>query len=228
MKPRLLAGPLILLLWQTAPVSVQYDSIGRYRLSFGYGAGQYEYRSLDCSGNVVSSRPVDYHTAGAQLDVWPSDRWRLSGFGGYLSDSPYGGFLLANEDQKVGIGAGIVRIPNGVGDWGSEGPSLYLRLGSIDNLHFRADVLSPSPVFGTTGWLRLGLGFNQGHLRGVGGLFGLGVGPYSDESHLGGPFGELWIPVNNAFDLTLHGAWRPSASYADWSWGIGGRYSFGR
>lgn len=39
MSPRLLRGPLLLFLWQAAPVGVQADSAGRYRLTMGGARG---------------------------------------------------------------------------------------------------------------------------------------------------------------------------------------------
>ena len=231
MQLNILRGPLLLLVWQVAPVEVQPDSNGRYRVSFGYGRGQYEARQLNCAGNVVSARPVGFQASGAQVDAWPTTRIRFSAFGGVLSmdrgryDGPFGGLLIAAEGQHVGIGAGPVHVS---GSDSFTGPSLYLRLGNIDRPHFRFDVLPPSPTFGTTGWGRVGIGFNQGHLRGASGFAGFSITPYSDESHVGGVFGEVLIPAGTRFDLAVRGAWRPSAQYADWGAALGARYSFGR
>ena len=155
MQLNILRGPLLLLVWQVAPVEVQPDSNGRYRVSFGYGRGQYEARQLNCAGNVVSARPVGFQASGAQVDAWPTTRIRFSAFGGVLSmdrgryDGPFGGLLIAAEGQHVGIGAGPVHVS---GSDSFTGPSLYLRLGNIDRPHFRFDVLPPSPTFGTTGY----------------------------------------------------------------------------
>jgi len=234
MRPTLLGGPLLILLWQVAPVQVQPDSTGRYRVSLGFGTGQFEERSLNCAGDVVSARPVDFRSGGAQLDVWPTDWVRVSAFGGALSSpsgetfdfaGPFGGAVVAVERRTVGIGAGVAQIS---GDDGITAPSGYLRLGNIDLAHFRFDFLAPSPTFGTTGIIRMGVGFNQGHLRGLSGFLGLGVGLYSDESHTGGLFGEFSIPAGRQFDIALRGAWRPSYQYADWGTSIGGRYIWGR
>ena len=219
---------LLLVVWQAAPIQVEPDSNGPYRVTFGYGGGQYESRELSCSGDVLSAQLVDFRSTGVQFDAWPDRRFRLTAFGGVHSDDadydgPFGGVQIAAEGQKVGFGLGATRVPG----QGPSGPSLYLRLGNIDRPHFRMDFLQPSPTLGTTGWARIGVGFNQGHLRGVGGFFGFGVGPYSDQSHVGGPFGEVLVPVGHRFDLAAWGSWRASEQFGDWGLGLGGRYSLG-
>lgn len=231
MRSSILHAPLLLLVWQTAPVGVQPDSAGRYRFSVGYGAGQYESRTLNCAGDVVSASPVEFQTYGAQIDAWATPEFRVSGFGGMLAmdagkyDGPYGGLVIAAEGQSIGVGAGPV-VVSGVD--GFVAPSVYLRFGNIDEVHFRTETFPPSATFGSTGWLRAGLGYNQGHLRRPSAFFGFNMGPYSDESHVGGAFGELLVPVTGNFDLTFGGSWRPSAQYADWGLGAGMRIRAGR
>jgi len=232
MSPRLLRGPLLLLLWQATAVGVQADSAGRYRLTVGVGAGQWEERSLGCSGEVLSADPLEYRYAGAQLDAWPSTNARLSLTAGALSypdarTFPVVGGVVAAEWQRFGLGAGVMTA-----EWADDPsgilPSLYLRAGNRDRLHFRVDVYAPSATMPTTDVGRIGLGFNQGLLRGAAGFVGLGIGPFSDESHLGGPFGEVAIPLSRGLDLSASASWRPSAQYADWGLSLGGRHSFGR
>lgn len=231
MRSNLLHAPLLLLLWQVAPVDVQPDSSGRYRVSLGYGGGQYEARQLNCAGDVVSARPVGFRSSGVHVEAWPATRLRLAGFGGVLAmeagdyDGPYVGALIAAEAQHVGFGAGPVLVS---GTDGFVGPSLYLRLGSMDQPHVRFDALPPSPTFGATGWGRVGIGFNLGHRSGASGFAGFSVGPYSDESHVGGLFGETFVPLSQHLDVALRGAWRPSAEYADWGAALGVRYRAGR
>src|SRR5262245_21075072 len=123
MKTGIATGPLLLLLWQVAPYGSSRDSTGRVRLSLGYGSGQYESRQVDCNGDVRFSRPVPYHTTGAEVDVWATPRVRLSLYGGSLSsrggdENPlrrFGGALLSYEGQHFGIGGGPARFS------GSEG-----------------------------------------------------------------------------------------------------------
>lgn len=120
---RLGYGPLLLLLYQAAPVNVQQDSLGRYRIAVGYATGQWENEEFGCDGQLLSATPVRHHSAGVQVDVWPDDRVRVSAFGGTASQSvgvtqsadsqygpgfvepfagAYGGVQLAYEGQKLG------------------------------------------------------------------------------------------------------------------------------
>jgi len=119
---------------------------------------------------------------------------------------------------------GVVRAAFVEDFFGEVAPSAYLRLGNIDRAHFRADLLAPTPIAGTTGdILRVGVGFNAGRRRAVSGMLGLSVGPYSDESHVGGLFGEVYVPVAAQLDLMAAGSWRPSAELADYGIGVAAR-----
>jgi hypothetical protein len=139
--------------------------------------------------------------------------------------SGWGGVQAAIEGRVVGFGLGVARMP--FEDVSGAVPSAYLRFGSRDRTHFRMDAFYPTTAVGTTGDVfRMGVGFNQGLRRGKRGFVGLGVGPYADESHVGGFFGELETPIASRIDLSLAGSWRPSASVFDGGVRAGLRYHF--
>ncbi len=231
MRGLCLRGPVLLLIWQIAPVGVERDSTGRVQVTFGFGGGQFEERSLNCSGDVVDSWSVGFRTAGAQLDAWPDRRFRLSAFGGlYMEedrDGPHGGFQVAAEGQKVGLGLGAAHSP--FRELGGAVPSGYLRFGNIDRPHFRAEVFPPNPMLGAGGDVfRLGVGFNKGQLHGANGFLGVSAGPYADQAYLAGIFGEVYQPVGRRLDLGVTGSVRPAAGHLDGGLGVALRYHFKR
>ena len=242
MQARIWHAPLMLFALQAAPVGVQQGSDGRVRLSFGYGTGQFEERQLNCSGSVVSARPIPYHTIGGQLDAWPQANFRFTAFGGLFSTDSgfnpasfgssapvitwggaFGGGMIAWEGSTVGVGGGAARIPF---DDPRVVPTLYLRLGPRDRWHFRTDVYHPSPVFPTTGVVRAGIEYRGAYEQGAGGMLGISIGQFSDESHLGGPYAELHLPITRSLDFSLYGAYRPGAEFEDWSAAVSLRYTF--
>ena len=241
----LLRGPLLLLLYQTAPVGVQQDSLGRYRLTFGAAGGQWENAEFSCDGSLLSSTPVGYRSAGIQLDQWAAPHVRLTAFGGATgqtvgvtdandpnSSAPYiesfegafGGVQVAYEGQRFGAGLGVTRVP---GANGFVAPATYLRIGNMDRAHFRMEGLGPNPAFPTSGWGRVGVGFNKGHLRGTSGFVGLATGPVDYESKLAFA-AELGVPLNGRLSGQLQGLLGPGQRVMQWNAGFGLRYDFGR
>jgi hypothetical protein len=231
MRLGIASGPLLLLMWQIAPIQTGRDSTGKVRMSFGYGGGRFEHRTYACDGGLTSVTPVPYRTGGAQLEFWEGRRFRFSGFGGHLSSNhpdlrgAFGGVLAAYEGGTVGVGGGAAALPL---DGGIVAPSFYLRVGALDRLHVQTDLAYPEPAFGTTGILRAGLGFNQGRLRGLSGFGGVSVGLDADGKEGGGAFGQLWVPVHRQLDLSIQAAARSSAQHPDWGLSIGMRYNLGR
>lgn len=224
MRLALLNGPLLVLLWQTAPISVQQDLGGKLHVSFGYGTGQYEVRRYSCAGNYLGADPQPFSSVTAHTDLWPNHRFRLSGFAGRYSNSaqhnPIYGAAAALEFRRVGLGFG-----RAFGYSEDAIPSLYLRFGDIDKAHFRFDVAYPSAAFPVTGDLRLGVGFNQGVKGGSRGVFGISVpNTYANGTVGTGPFLEITVPTFDRFGISLHGVYRPSREYTDWGLGVAGHY----
>lgn len=241
---RLGYGPLLLLLYQTAPLSVQQDSLGRYRISAGYATGQWENEEFACDGQLLSATPVRHRSAGVQLDVWPDDRVRLTAFAGtssqfvgetISSDSQhypfvepfagrFGGGQLAYEGQRFGFGLGVTQIS---GTEGSPFPAIYLRVGNIDKRHFRMDAFTPNPALPSVAWGRMGIGVNSGHLRKPGGFIGMGFGPpdYNTKAAL---LGELRFPVGRRLMAQFHGLLGPGEENVQWGFGTGLQCDFGR
>ena len=237
---RLGYGPLLLLLYQTAPVNIQQDSLGRYRIGIGYTTGQWESEEFSCEGQLLSATPVRHHSAGVQVDVWPDNHLRLSAFGGTTSQSigetqsasnplvesfagGYGGALVAYEGQKFGLGAGFTHLSN------YETPTSfanYLRIGNIDKAHFRWDVMTPNPALPSVTWARVGLGFNEGHLRKPGGFVGLGFGPFAYNSKAAFT-GELHYPLARHLTGQVHGLFGPGEASDQWNLGAGLQIDFG-
>jgi hypothetical protein len=218
-----------------APYTVAQDSAGRYQISLGYAKGEYEYQTFSCSGERLSSTPVDFETVGAQIDLWPSEQFRVSGFGGSMStfdhDGPYGGFQLAGEWRSLGLGIGLARVPGGM-EPDAEGflaPSIYARFGPLEPMYLQLDLFAPSPTFGATGWLRAGIGFNRGHSRRIGGLVGVAMLPYSyADDATPRVFGEIDFPLHRSFDLGLRGSYRPGVEIPQWGAGVAVKFHLGR
>jgi hypothetical protein len=235
-KLRLLHGPLLLLLYQTAPVTVERDSLGLYRLTLGYAAGQWQDEDFSCDGQLINATPVAFQSVGGQLDVWPDRSVRVTGFAGATrdrhADTPdpsavtgwtgFHGIQFAYEGRSVGAGLGLAETATLDGGLA---PSLYLRFGDIDRVHFRTDMMPPSAMFPTAGWGRIGAGYNAGHLRRAGGFLGIGVGP-ADYSEKVVFFGELRLPVGRHLTSQFNGLIGPGARDAQFGGGVALRLDF--
>jgi len=241
----LLRGPLLLLLYQTAPVGIQQDSLGHSRLTFGAAGGQWENAEFSCDGSLLSTTPVSYRSGGIQLDHWAAPHLRVTAFGGATGQTPgvtdatdpsystpyverfdgaFGGVQVAYEGQRFGAGIGLTRVP---GADGFIAPAPYLRIGNMDGAHFRAEALSPTPAFPTSGWGRIGVGFNKGHLRGPSGFVGLALGPIDYESKLA-LTGEVAFPMGGRMTGQLQGLFGAGERVMQWNAGVGLRIDFDR
>jgi hypothetical protein len=239
----LLRGPLLLLLYQTAPVGVQHDSLGNTRVTFGFGGGQWENAQYACDGSLLSSTPVAYQSAGVEVEHWAANV-RLTAFGGTTGQTPgranvndpntisyvemydglFGGIQFAYEGQKFGAGIGVTSVP---GPDGFLAPSPYVRVGNMDGAHFRLDAFHPNPIFPSEGWARIGVGFNKGHLRGTSGFVGLAMGPADYESKAA-LTAELGLPLTRRVSGQLQALLGPGAEVMQWNAGAGLRIDFAR
>ena len=228
MRAHLLHGPILLLVWEFAPISLAQDSLGNHRVTFGYGTGQFEDRSLSCAGEVLTADPIRYQEVGSQVDLWSRHaRFTLYNgrhFGDRFNDGLFGGAAVAWEGQYVGLGTGVAAMS--AASHRFTGPSFYVRLGNMDRAHFLLDVLPPTPVRGMAGLARAGVGFNRGHLRGRSGRLGIDLPLHYDWAYLYGFSGEWLLPVTRTADVTLQGRWGPSEEHASWGAGVGVRFTF--
>jgi hypothetical protein len=203
----------ILLAWQAAPVQLEQEPSGRYRLSFGLGGGSYPYEYVGCSGAGTPATQV-YASGGVELDARPADAVRVSVFGGPLtlaagdqSVGIVGGGQAAWEGRLAGVGAGFVGTSVNAGRGGL---SAYLRLGDADAAHVRVDLRQPDPAWLVSGWARVGLGYNLGLRRGFGAFVGLsqvlGHQPlHATPSDATAVFADLTFPLGRRGDLLLKG-----------------------
>lgn len=238
-------GPLLLLLYQGIPAGVRPDSLGRYRLTFSLGGGQWEKADFSCDGALLSTTPVRFRSTGIELEAWHDNRVRLIAFVGKTgqrngpsrvtdpnSGAPYvpfyagtyGGGGFAYEGRAIGAGVGIIAVP---GPDGFLAPTPYLRLGSRDAGHLRLEVFGPTPAFPTAGWVRLGAGFNKGHRRGYSGFIGVATGPVDYNSRLAFT-GELGIPIARRLSGHLYGLAGSGNGVAQWNTGVALRLDLGR
>lgn len=194
-------GLLLIAAWQAAPITTttEPDSTGRYRIAFGYGGGQYEAVTTSCEGEVLDAERHSYRTGGARVDAWPADRVRVSGSLGAVRGGPYTGstldrrLLVAYEGNRFGIGTGIVRVA--MPELDDIPYTFYGRLGLLDDVHLRADLLHPSAVPAMPGGLRVGLASNQGPTRGTAWFVGLAACELCDDPGVWSGFAELTVPV---------------------------------
>lgn len=162
---------LVAFAWQNTPVGVARDPLtGAAYLAFGagaYGVGRDEYFS-DCNGGNFKKATSDaVGSAGAVIEVYPADHVRLAGAAGTFGGSFYTSTLLSYELPRFGLGGGFAtgrhksERHNSTGvdtlTYGWTGPSAYLRIGDREHAHFRAELLTPEPTYGLTGFVRAGV-----------------------------------------------------------------------
>jgi len=100
-------------------------------------------------------------------------------------------------------------------------PSSYLRLGSRDRFHGRAETFPPTTAIGMTGDVfRFGVGYNRGLRRGTRWFVGANLGPYLDEHGGGGVFGEIELPVRPGLDVSFGASPRENSEYFDGGSGL--------
>lgn len=217
MSRSIATGPLLLLLWQAAPVSVGPDSTGRVRVSIGYGAGTYQSKieQMSCeTGEVtqVSTKDGGWTTGTAEVEAWPTNTIRANVVttqmkpGGGAPDRFTTGGLVAAEWRHVGVGAGFV---HGSGADPFTAPLVYFRVADLDQRHFRVEIAVPEPPVPARTWLRIGTGKNLGRRGGARWLTGVAMTlpgsqwltggailPGDGDSHLAF-FGDGFVPLGN-------------------------------
>lgn len=241
MQLRHLVPFAILLAWQAAPS-------GRFRLTFGSGASHYLHdiewygSDFNCDSsecNCSESAPYTHHgtesksyaSTGVQLEAWPSNSIRLSGSAGKANDALFGALHLAWEGQWFGLGGGYAHASDSIGESGLSG---YLRIGKLDGVHLRGEVLPPSPIWGLGGWSRVGLGYNLGRGPGTGVFVGLAKTmsnlalkeARNEETAL---FADVNVPLlGSSVDLLLRGHLGVASGSPPWGLGAGARVAFGQ
>ena len=211
MSARLLAAPVLLLLWQIVPMDVHRDGPGPIRLGFGGGAGDVAFRdAMTCAGESVYE-PVQYTGWGGTAEVWAGDGLRFHAAAGQVRDGTierngvFGAAQGVLERKNFGVGVGVASF-GGIGR--SWSPSGSLRLGPLDRVHFRADYGFPETTMGLTGLPRVGVALNQGRERRLRVFSGATTTPIPDSRERIGAFLDLSIPIGKfAWNpgLMLHG-----------------------
>lgn len=240
-------GLAFIALWQAAPVVVHQDSAGRVQIHFAAGGGRYEEVTTSCDGDVLGTEDFGYSGGGIAVEAWPTDWARLNAFGGLTdSESPdfsslnLGG-MAALEWRLVGIGAGVAVLPAwrgvpvepdgplDVSDLTEYLPVVYARLGDIDGLHLRLESTSDRGLDRMSGFARLGLGYNQGLVRGTrvfGGLAACHAGCEGDEGETGVAFLDIAVPVARAFDLQAGVVYGTGEANPEYGFTLGGTWHF--
>lgn len=245
-RSRLWHAPAFLLLYQVAPVQAHLDEIGRIRIALGFSRGRYEDQQLEC-GSVVGRAPVSRSVIGGQAELWASRSLRFSADGGVqrvssdsawadVGNGAFGSLLLGYEGKHAGIGGGVTTWPARSDDPSHHVlPSLYLRLGRADKLHFRLDDNASSAPGSPPGY-RLGLASGYAERWQPRWFAGMLLGPGSVE--IGGIFGdghfwpgfggELSFPVGKRLQPLVQGQVRFTHGQADWNLGLGLRAGLGK
>lgn len=210
MLARYLNAPLLLLLWQIAPVEARRSEDGRVRFSFAAGRGNFAFDDLPASPGGVSCDghsygPRDAYTAdkgytieGASAEVWARRNVRVwAAIGGVTDNSlerngTFGAAQVVFEQEKFGIGLGLASLG---GIERSLQPSASVRYGSLDHFSVRADYRHPGAGMGLSGGPRIGVGWNQGRSGRTRVLFGISTTPVPDTLRRVGGFVELAVPI---------------------------------
>lgn len=242
-------GLAFIALWQTAPIVVHQDSAGRVQIHLAAGGGRFEEVSTDCDGNVIGTEDFRYVGGGAAVEAWPTTWSRVNAFAGF-SDSESAeysslnfGALAAIEARSAGLGVGVTVLPGRdartfIDEYGTHYeihdatdifPVAYARAGNIDQLHLRLESSSDRGVDRMGGVFRLGMGYNQGLLRGTrafGGVAACHAGCDGDDGETPMLFLDLVHPVSGAFDIRAGAALGAGEASPEYGLTLGGTWHF--
>jgi hypothetical protein len=248
MSRSIATGPLLLLLWQAAPVNVVPDSSGRVRVSLAFGAGAYQSKveQMSCeTGEVtkVSTKEGGWTTGTAEVEAWPTNTIRANVVttqiraGRGAPDRFTTAGLVAAEWRHVGVGAGFV---HGSGADPFTTPLVYFRLADLDKRHFRVEIAVPEPPVPARTWLRIGTGKNLGRRGGARWMTGVAMTLPGAQWLTGVPtslsgdgdshvafFGDAFVPVGrgaNPVELKLSAQLGLGDIYHE-SIGVNGEYT---
>lgn len=214
MLARYLNAPLLLLLWQVAPVDLKRDDHGRVKISFGAGGGNYTFRDapgyapgVDCTGESYEGRDPyteadTYTSVGGSAEAWATSTLRLQGAYGQITDGSgerngkFGAAQAVLERRKFGVGLGVAAFG---GTRGALHPSASARVGSLEGLSLRADYYNPDAGMGLIGGPRIGVGY-QGNSMKPRFLAGMATTPVPDSIRRAGGFIEFAVPLR-LFDV---------------------------
>lgn len=208
MYPRYWNAPLLLLLWQLAPLDGRSD--GRLRVDVGVGTGFFGYATRNgfgCAGEPVQTRvPGRYSSVAVAGEYWATDRVRFTAVLGSISDETgaldgnLGGVAGSFERERFGIGLGLSAFG---GAEGSIVPAIALRAGRLNRPHLRADYGFPSATMGLSGLARVGLGVNQGRTRGIRLFVGGALTPATDTTGSVGFLAQAGLPIGRKLGISL-------------------------
>lgn len=237
-----LLAPLALVVADLNPIQVVPDSTGGFRVSLGGSFGQYEGRELGCSNEVLDSWSVPQRAISGEFEARPSSSSRVSIWvaldGPDLNLTTYGA-QLAGEWMYGGVGIGVARtLSQEYADYPYDSryswwapyetlPSIYLRAGREDQVHFRVDVAPPSVYGSAAGRARMGLASNQGWNAGTRFQGGISMSTTADGAYMVGVYADAAVPVTRGWEFRLMGTIKPSAGNMDGNIGFGLRRSFG-
>ena len=246
MYARYLNAPLLLLVWQVAPIEVRRDEVGRVRFGISGGEGRFSFRDyaataggVDCSGGESAGEPAHteedaYKVVAASVEGRASNRIRVLGVFGRIEDQSLhrdGQFFAGQavyEHPRFGLGLGLATF---AGPERTLRPSALARVTPAEGVSLQADYHLPGASTGLVGGPRVGLGINQSRHDRLRVFLGLATTPVPDTARRSGAFLESSVPISlfglragislSAFYAGTRGnqAWNRRAIY---SIGVGG------
>jgi hypothetical protein len=193
-------APLAVVMYQAAPVGMQADEQGRFRLAVGYGGESYMQQAFSCEGALLDERRIRSSVVSGMADFAIGENTRVWGFAGNASasvggcrggcyfdgpfDGSFGGAGLVGEHPKIGLGLGLVVMPRPTPPDNPHAPTSHkvlptarVRLGNADGVHARFELLNVQ----TPGQVPIGVigaGFGDQSGSRLSGFAGLGLGPH--------------------------------------------------
>lgn len=208
MYARYLNAPLLLLVWQVAPVELRPDEGGRARFGVTLGAGAFSFRDyaaggLNCNGQEDPNTPAYtetdlYQTVGFTAEVRASERVRVHATYGWIEDQSdqrdgqFFGGQAVYEKSAFGLGLGLASFG---GAERSFRPSALARFTPVGGVSLQADYNHPNGSMALIGGPRIGLAINQTNSREIRAFLGMATTAVRDSSHRIGLFLEGSLPI---------------------------------
>ena len=209
MYARYLNAPLLLLVWQVAPIEFRHDGGSRARFGLTLGMGAFSFRDNpaggpNCAGQEDPSTPSStdtdrYETVGFNAVVRASERGRVHAAYGWIEDQSgqrdgqFFGGQVVYEKPAFGLGLGLASFG---GAQRTVLPSALARFTPVGGVSLQADYHHPNGSMGLIGGPRIGLAINQTNNREMRAFLGMATTAVRDSSHRIGAFLEGSVPID--------------------------------